>query len=179
ARDEEGIGPLALHTFESGIDLSASVSVENLDLQAHCTSSRFHLSQCRFGGCRIGRVDEHRDTRGRGQQLAQEFQPLCCQLGRENTDAGEVATRPGEARNKTNADRVITGYEDDWDCRRCRLGREYGRGSDRNDHGTLAANETSRKLRQPIKFILGPSEYDRYILGLDIAGLSQALAKCA
>src|SRR5262245_27061392 len=128
---------------------------------------------------RIGRVDEHRDTRGRGQQLAQEFQPLCCQLGRENTDAGEVAARPGEARNKTNADRVITGYEDDWDCRRCRLGCEYGRGSDRNDHGNLAANEISRQLRQPIKFILGPSEYDRYILGLDIAGLSQALAKCA
>jgi hypothetical protein len=87
-RDEEGIGPLAQHTFEGGIDLTACVGVENLDLQAHCASSRFHLSQCRLGGRRTGRIDEHRDTRGRGQQFAQEFQPLRRQLGRENTDAG-------------------------------------------------------------------------------------------
>jgi hypothetical protein len=31
-RDEEGIGPLAPHTFEGGIDLKAGVRVENLDL---------------------------------------------------------------------------------------------------------------------------------------------------
>src|SRR5262245_36670546 len=128
---------------------------------------------------RIGRLDEHRDTRGCGQQLAQEFQPLCCQLGRENTDAGEVATRPGEARNKTNADRVITGYEDDWDCRRCRLGCEYGRCTDRSDHGNLSANQIGRQLRQSIKLVLGPAVDDRDVLALDITGLFQALAKCA
>jgi hypothetical protein len=72
-RDEEGIGPLAPHAFEGGIDLKAGVSVENLDLQAHRASSRFYLSQCRLGLGRTGRINEYRDTRGLGQQLAQEF----------------------------------------------------------------------------------------------------------
>jgi hypothetical protein len=47
--DEEGVGPLMLHTFESSTDLTAGVGVEDLDLQAHGASSRFYLSQCRLG----------------------------------------------------------------------------------------------------------------------------------
>jgi hypothetical protein len=47
--DEEGVGPLTLHTFESSTDLTAGVGVEDLYLQAHGASSRFYLSQCRLG----------------------------------------------------------------------------------------------------------------------------------
>ena len=69
--DEEGIRPLTFDTFESSTDLTAGVGVENLDLQAHGTSRRFYLSQCRLGlGC-TGRINEYRDTRGLRQQLAQ------------------------------------------------------------------------------------------------------------
>src|SRR5262245_1793534 len=96
--DEEGIRPLTLHTFESSTDLTAGVGVENLDLQTHGASSSFYLG-------RTGRINEHRDTHGLGQQLAQEFQPLRRQRGREETDT--VRFPPGRARQATRP--TLTG----------------------------------------------------------------------
>jgi hypothetical protein len=175
--DEKGIGPLTLHTFESSTDLTAGVGVENLDLQAHGASSRFYLSQCRLGLVRTGRINEYRDTRGLGQQLAQEFQPLCRQLGREETDAGQIPGRPSEAGNEANSHRVITGHEDDGDRRRCRLGCEYRRYTGRSDYGNLTTNKISRQHWQSIKLILGPAVFDRHVLAHDIASLLQALVE--
>ena len=51
--------------------------------------------------------------------------------------------------------------------------------ADRDDHGDLSANQIGRQRRQPIDLILGPAVFDRHVLALDIAGLLQALAKCA
>ena len=51
--------------------------------------------------------------------------------------------------------------------------------SGRDDHGDLPANQFGRQRRQPIELILGPAVFDRHVLALDIAGLLQALAKCA
>jgi hypothetical protein len=88
--DEEAIRPLALHTFKSSIDLTAGVGVENFDLKAHGASSEFYLSQCRLGLGRTGRINEYCDTPNLGEQLAQEFQPLCRQLGREESNASQI-----------------------------------------------------------------------------------------
>ena len=44
---------------------------------------------------------------------------------------------------------------------------------------TSPANQIGRQCRQPIDLILRPAVYDRQVLALDIAGLLQALAKCA
>ena len=49
----------------------------------------------------------------------------------------------------------------------------------RGDHGDLPANQFGRQRRQPIGLILGPAVFDRHVLALDIAGVLQALAKCA
>ena len=49
----------------------------------------------------------------------------------------------------------------------------------RGDHGDLPANQFGRQRRQPIELIFGPAVFDRHVLALDIAGLLQALAKCA
>ena len=49
----------------------------------------------------------------------------------------------------------------------------------RGDHGDLSANQFGRQRRQPIELILGPAVFDRHVLALDIAGVLQALAKCA
>ena len=51
--------------------------------------------------------------------------------------------------------------------------------SARGDHGDLSANQIGRQRRQPIDLILGPAVFDRHVLALDIAGVLQALAKCA
>ena len=49
----------------------------------------------------------------------------------------------------------------------------------RRDHGDLSANQFGRQRRQPVELILGPAVIDRHVLALDIAGVFQALAKCA
>jgi hypothetical protein len=46
----------------------------------------------------------------------------------EKIDAGRVATRPGEAGDKTKLDRVFTDTEHDGDCRRRCFGRKRGGG---------------------------------------------------
>ena len=51
--------------------------------------------------------------------------------------------------------------------------------AERGDHGDPSANEVSRQLRQPIELILRPAVFDRDVLALDIAGVFEALAKCA
>ena len=51
--------------------------------------------------------------------------------------------------------------------------------SGRGDHGDPSANQIGRQRRQPIDLILGPAVFDRHVLALDIAGVLQALAKCA
>ena len=71
------------------------------------------VSQCSLGSHSIGRIDEHGHTSGPGHQLAQEFQPLCRQLDAKKIDSCQVAARPGEAGDKTKADRVFGDKEDD------------------------------------------------------------------
>ena len=53
------------------------------------------------------------------------------------------------------------------------------RRSGRGDHGDPSANQFGRQRRQSIDLILGPAVFDRHVLALDIAGVLQALAKCA
>src|SRR5262249_12143753 len=176
--DKEGIRALTLHTFERSTDLTAGAGVENLDLQAHDASSGCYLSQCPFRLGRARRINQYRDTLSLGQQLAQEFQPLCCQLGREESNAGGVAARPSEVRNEANSHRVLTGQKHDGDRRRCRPGCEYRRYASRSDYGNLTMNKISRQHWQSIKLILGPAVFYRHVLAHDVASLLQALAEC-
>jgi hypothetical protein len=69
-------------------------------LQSNRAGRCFYISQHDVGIC-IGRIDEHCDAGGLQYHLAQEFQPLCQQLGTEKIDACRVAARPSEAGDKT------------------------------------------------------------------------------
>jgi hypothetical protein len=111
-----------------------------------------------------------------GQQLMQEFQPLCRQLTTEKIDPCRVAAGPGRLATrpsltgssgtpKTMGIVVVAAF-------RCNT-------SGPGDYGDLPMNQFSRQLRQSIKLILAPTVCDRYVLALDIAGLLQALAKSA
>src|SRR5262245_64674071 len=115
-----------------------------------------------------------------GHKLTQEFQPLRRQLPAEEIDTCQVTTRPGEASDKTKPDRVFRDPEDDGDRRGCCFGSQRRRNtSGRDNHGDLPPNQLGRQLRQPIKLILAPTVYDRYVIALDIAGVLEALAKSA
>ena len=107
AGDEKGVRPLAHKRCEGRIDLAAGAGVEDLDLQPHGASSRFHVSQCALGIRGIGRIDEHGHASRCGHQLTQELQPLCHQLSVEKIDPCQVAARPGEAGDKAKPDRIF------------------------------------------------------------------------
>ena len=55
---------------------------------------------------RIGRIDEHGNTRGSGHQFAQKFQPLRRQLAGKKIDTGQVAARPARGWRQ---DQALTG----------------------------------------------------------------------
>src|SRR6516165_2783858 len=109
----------------------------------------------------------------------QQVEPLCRQLTAEKVDPCQVATRPGEAGDKTKPDRVFGGNEGDRDGRGCRLdsGRRGGRA--RGDYSDLSANQFGRQLRQSIVLVLGETVDDCYVLALHIADLFEAQAECA
>ena len=122
--DEEGVRPLAPKICKGRIDFPAGVGVEHLNLQPHGAGSRLQVSQRRLVSRCIGGIDEHGNTSSTGHHLAQEFQPLCHQLGREKIDPRQVAAGPGEACDQTQPNRVFGNAEDDGDRRGCRLGRQ-------------------------------------------------------
>src|SRR5215831_11410358 len=76
-------------------------------------SGCFYVLQCRLGSRGIGRIDQHGNAGSPRHQLSQQFQPLCRQLNYEKIDPRQVATRPGEARDKTMSDRVVPDDEHD------------------------------------------------------------------
>src|SRR5262249_61808462 len=91
---------------EGRIDLVAGAGVEDRGLQPDGAGSVPYAAQCFVCARTIGRIDENSHAPGLGCQRTQESQPLCCQLQGEIMNAGGVATRSGEARDKTSLDRV-------------------------------------------------------------------------
>src|SRR5262249_5123722 len=92
--------------------------------------------------------------------------------------AGGVATRSGEARDKTSLDRVYANAEDDRD--RCCL--RFGRGRNegivgRGDDGNATVDQISHQRRQPIELAVQPVVLDCYIPILGEALFAQALAE--
>jgi hypothetical protein len=91
------------------------------------------------------------------------------QFRRKKVDAGQIAARPSEARDKAHPDWIFGDREDDRDRRR-RLGRSLRCGtSARGDHSDSPANQIGRQRRQPIDLIVGPAVFDSYVLALDKA----------
>ena len=109
--DKESVGPLAPKNCEGRVDLAAGAGVENLDLQSHRASSRFHIPQRGLRIGRIRRIYEHGYTSHSGHHLSQELQPLCRQLITEKIDSRQVAAWPGEAGHKTQLHRVFADAE--------------------------------------------------------------------
>jgi hypothetical protein len=106
----------------------------------------------------------------------QESQPLRGQLSDEKINTCRVAARTREAGDKTKLDRIIADAKDDWNCPGCRFGRERrGSAARYGDHADLMADQTGRKLRQPIISTFRRAVFDGHILALDVTGFTKAL----
>ena len=101
------------------------------------------------------------------------------QLDREKICPGQIATRPGQAGDKTEPDRVVADDEDDGDRRGCRLGRRRRSNAGGSDHGNLPTHQLACQLGESIELIVGRSMLDRQVLAFDVADLLQALTECA
>jgi len=149
-------------------------------LSSLSSSSHFapNAQRC-LGQLSNGRVEEEGDASGPGHQLAQQFQALCRQLADKKIDTRQIATRASQAADKPEPDRIIARAEDDGNRRGRGLSRQSGRGAERGDHGDPSANQFSRQRREPVGLIIRPAVFDRHVLTVDIAGVLEALAKCA
>src|SRR5262249_16995375 len=115
---EQSIAALACKHGKGSIDLSDGCRLEYLDLQSDDRGSFVQVPQCALGGRRIGRIDEHSNTGGLGDQFMQQPQWLRRDLHIQRGHAGNVAARSPEAGHQSSLDRVIPYLEHDW--RRCR-----------------------------------------------------------
>jgi hypothetical protein len=80
---------------------------------------------------RIYEQGEHPSLRN---QLGKQFEPLGYQLDGKNTDARDVAARPGETRDESVSDGVAAGGKDNWNGRGRLFCRPCAWRSDRGDH---------------------------------------------
>ena len=177
--DEKRVGPLAHKRREGHIDLAAGAGVEDLDLQPHGASSRLHVSQRGLRSRALagltstatrvaaGTSSRRSSSRFATNSAVKKLMPVRLPPGR-----ARLATRPSltgsSATPKTMGIVVVAA-----------LAANAAATSARGDHGNPSANQFGRQRRQPIELILGPAVFDRDVLALDIAGVFEALAKCA
>src|SRR5262245_45406941 len=126
---------------------------------------------------RIGRVHQHANQRGIRDKLLQKSQTFGHLLGKQRTDASEIAPRSIEAGNETDRNGVRAGDEYDGYRCGCCLGRESRHFSaDGNNDGHLPMHERGRKGRQPVVLTICPAVVDHDVLALDKASFVQSLA---
>src|SRR6266566_1711439 len=114
--DHERIGTVADERREGGFDLAAITRSSHADLNADGGSRCRHLSGHDLGIAVVG-IDQQSDPRRARNKLAQYPKLLWPERGVELVHAGGVASWPRQARDETDADRIIGGVEHDRDCR--------------------------------------------------------------
>src|SRR5262245_27970835 len=98
-------------------------------------------------------------------------------LSSDKRDTGDIAARPVETGDEAKLNRVATACEDDRDRRSRRLGH-HCRGGVRSDRRHLMAYQIGCEVGQSVVLVLRPAILNRYILALDVAGVTNALPEC-
>jgi len=161
-------------------DVLAPVGLENTDLQTEYLRGRLQFPQGCFGGCGRSRIDKDRYARGARHQFAQNLQPFCHQFGGYKIDARDIAPRPGDAGDETEANGVAADNKDNRDRTGCAFRCEHNIAAFHgNDDAHIVADQFRRKRRQSLALALGPAIFHRKSLAFDMARLFQPLAQCA
>ena len=91
--------------------------------------------------------------------------------------AREIATRSGEAGDKSYGDGINSGREDDRNSCGRSLCCQHSRGAVRGNHSHLALDQIGYQRRKLIILAFGPAIFNRHVAALDIAGFTQSLAE--
>src|SRR5262249_13109694 len=106
-------------------------------------------------------VQQHPDSGGRRNNIAQQPQALLGKLGGEDVDPGRIAAGPGKAGYEPEPDRIGAGVEYDWDsCGRLLSRRSGCFAADRDDNGDPAGYEVGRQGWHPVVAPLCPAILD-------------------
>src|SRR5258707_13635962 len=92
---------LATKSSEGRVDLGDRTRIVDLDLQPQGWGGLLRVAPCVLRDGRVGRIDQHCETNGLGDQLLQQPQPLCYHFLREEIDTGRIAARMSQASHKT------------------------------------------------------------------------------
>src|SRR5262245_6939474 len=126
---------------------------------------------------RIGGVHQHANQRGVRDKLLQKCQTFGHLLGKQPTDASDIAPSSIEVGNETDRNGDCAGRKSHRNSCGCRLGRETRRlSADGNNDGHLPTHERGRKRRQPVVLTICPAVVDHDVLTLDEASYVQSLA---
>ena len=117
---------------------------------------------------RIGWIDEIGNRSSRRHHFLQQLGAFAYDFEVQKTHAGDVAARPIETGNETDADRVV--YRREYDGNgpsRSFSSERRGRAAGRKQGGHAQVNEFGRQNRQPVVVALRPAKGDQDILPLD------------
>ena len=120
---------------------------------------------------------EHCDALELGHELPQQLQALPKEISRAEGQPRDVPPRAAQTRRDAEFDGVVYAHKDDGHRRGHLLGG-YGRCSCRSqDDIDLVPHQLLSKPWKLFDAALGHSEFDNYILAVDVSQLVQALLK--
>jgi hypothetical protein len=92
--DEQRVWALAPKRCKRCVDLASAVHGQHVNVEADRPPSFVELPHCRLHEHGIVGIDQRSHSAGLREELAQEPEPLCHQLGREEIDPGRIPARP-------------------------------------------------------------------------------------
>jgi len=81
-------------------------------------------------------------------------------------------TRPVQAGDETELDRIGGGFEHDRNCRGSRLCRQCSRSTGGGNDRDLTLNQIGRQRWKAVILAIGPAVFNRNIAAIDVTGLS-------
>jgi hypothetical protein len=162
---------------KDSIKLAFGGSLQHRKFHPEAAGRREYFSHLRIAKSGIGRIDKQRDDTCCRKQFAQQFQPFRRYLDIQLGDAGYVAARPVKAGDEAELDRVGGGFEYDRNGRRNGFCRQSRRRTTGNNYSGLPTDQIGHHRSEPIKLVIRPAVFDRYVLAFDITRFAQTLAE--
>src|SRR5262249_58861212 len=172
-RDNEPIGAKFSQRRESLIQVLLRAGVQHGDANSQGTRDRRRFLGVNLGS-RTGWIDEKCNRGRRRHHFLQELRAFAYDFSVQKTHPGDVATRPVETGNETDADWFAHRREHDGNGRGRSFSSECrGRPASRKQRGHTQLNEFGTQNRQPVVVAFRPTKGNDEILPLDESRFSE------
>ena len=125
----------------------------------------------------VGRIGQSNQATRRGQHLPGQFDAFACHFGAHVGNSGDIATRPGEARDQSGFDRISGHRHDNRNVARRLLRRPRCRREPGHDHIDFEPHQLRRQIGQPACLAFIRAELVSDVSPLEVTELAHRLAK--